>query len=213
MKRRCASSSLYCSGFGAMDYLSDDWPEYAVGPKDSLFAIGVASSNFARLEMVMQFIFASVLDLTIQNSEMISAKIGAEATVILTRQKLATLDWAEDTKDRVRHFLRGFDICLENRNHLMHSEASWLMGTYETDKTFLFKQTKKGEIRAASPKLPVLRNVADSMQVYIHYGRRLGNWINNHSTNPPAFPDAVFPLPDKPALPPNLDYSPDPQPL
>jgi hypothetical protein len=54
--------------------ISDDWPEYAVGPKDSLFAIGVASSNFTALEAVMQFIFATVLDLTIENSEMISAK-------------------------------------------------------------------------------------------------------------------------------------------
>ena len=131
--------------------IPDDWPEYAVGPKDSLFALGVASSNFTGLEMVMQFIFATVLDLTIENSEMISAKMGAEATVILMRQKLGTLKWEDHIKDRVLHFLRGFDICLENRNHLMHSEISWLMGTYETEKTFLFKRTKKGEMHVAAP--------------------------------------------------------------
>lgn len=193
--------------------IPDDWPEYAVGPKDSLFALGVASSNFTGLEMVMQFIFATVLDLTIENSEMISAKMGAEATVILMRQKLGTLKWEDHIKDRVLHFLRGFDICLENRNHLMHSEISWLMGTYETEKTFLFKRTKKGEMHVAAPRLPELRQIADSMMIFTHYGRRLGNWINNHSFDPPTFPDAAFPLPDKPALPHSLDYSSDPQAL
>ena len=193
--------------------ISDDWPEYAVGPKDSLFALGVASSNFTGLEMVMQFIFATVLDLTFENSEMISAKMGAEATVILTRQRLETLKWEDHIKDRVLHFLHGFDICLQNRNHLMHSEISWVMGTYETEKTFLFKRTKKGELHVAAPKLPELRRIADSMMIFTHYGRRLGNWINNHSSDPPTLPDAAFPLPDKPALPHSLDYSPDPQPL
>jgi hypothetical protein len=193
--------------------ISDDWPEYAVGPKDSLFAIGVASSNFTALEAVMQFIFATVLDLTIENSEMISAKIGAEATVILTRQKLATLKWEDRIEDRVQHFLRGFNICLENRNHLMHSEVSWTATVHPTEKTFLFKRNKKGELHMAGPKLPELRRIADSMMIFTHYGRRLGNWINNHSTDPPTFPEDVFPLPDKPALPHSLEYSPDPQPL
>jgi hypothetical protein len=87
------------------------------------------------------------------------------------------------------------------------------MATHKTDKTFLFKRTKGGELHMAAPKLPELRRVADSMMIFIHYGRRLGNWINNHSTNPPTFPDTVYPLPDKPGLPDSLDYSPDPQPL
>ena len=154
--------------------IADDWPEYAVGPKDSLFAIGVASSNFVRLETILHFIFATVLDLTQENSEMITSKLGAEAVVNLTRQTLDKLSWTPDTKDRVLHFLKGFEICLANRNHLMHSEISWLMGTYETEKTFLFKTTKKGEFHMAAPKLPELRRVADSMMIFTHYGRRFG---------------------------------------
>ena len=193
--------------------IADDWPEYAVGHKDSLFAIGVASSNFAALETVLHFIFATALDLTEENSETIASKLGAEAVIILTRQKLDKLNWPPEIKDRTLHFLKGFDICLANRNHLMHSEISWVMGAHKTEKTFLFKRTKKGELHMAAPKLPELRRVADSMMIFTHYGRRLGNWINNHSTDPPTFPDAAFPLPDKPALPHSLDYSPDPQPL
>ena len=191
---------------------SDEWPEYAVGSRDSLFAIGVASSNFAALEAVMQFMFGTVMDLSHENYEMIASKIGAEATVILTRQKLATLSWPDDTKDRVLHFLKGFDICLENRNQLMHSEIGYLTGS-ESDKNFLFKRTKKGELHMAAPTLTELREVADTSYRFSQYGRRLGNWINNHSTDPPTFPDVAFPLPDKPALPRSLDYSRDPQPL
>jgi hypothetical protein len=195
-----------------MDDLQE-WPQYATGPRESLFAIGVASSNFAALESVLHFMFGTLFDLGQDDYSMIASKIGTEAALILMRQKLDFLDWPQDTKDRIQHFLKGFEICLANRNHLVHSEISWLMGTHETEKTFLFKRTKKGELQMAAPRLPQLREIADTMHVYAQYGRGLGNWINNHRTEPPTFPDAAFPLPDKPASPAILGYSSDPQPL
>jgi hypothetical protein len=195
-----------------MDDLQE-WPQYATGPRDSLFAIGVASSNFAALEAVLHFIFGTVFDLGQDDYAMIASKIGTEATLILTRQKVDSLDCEQDIKDRLQHFLQGFQICLANRNQLVHSETSWLMSTHKTEKTFLFKRTKRGELHVAAPKLPQLREIADTMHVYKQYGVRLGNWINNHRTEPPMFPEAGFPLPDKPPLPVILDYSSDPQSL
>ena len=102
--------------------IADDWPEYAVGHKDSLFAIGVASTNFAALETMLHYIFETVLDLTQENSGMIASKLGAEAVVRLTRQRLDKLNWPPEIKDRTLHFLKGFEMCRTNRNHLMHSE-------------------------------------------------------------------------------------------
>ena len=78
----------------------------------SLFAIGVASSNFVALETVLHFIFATVFSLSQDDYSMIASKIGVEATIVLTRQKLALLDLKEEIKDRVEHFIKGFEICL-----------------------------------------------------------------------------------------------------
>jgi hypothetical protein len=38
-----------------------EWPEYDVGPRESVFALGVASINYARLEFAFSGVFAKVL--------------------------------------------------------------------------------------------------------------------------------------------------------
>jgi hypothetical protein len=40
------------------------WPDYDVGPHDAVFAIGVASINYARLEFAFSGLFAKVLGIT-----------------------------------------------------------------------------------------------------------------------------------------------------
>jgi hypothetical protein len=41
-----------------------EWPEYDVGPRESVFALGVASVSYARLEFAFSGVFAKVLGKT-----------------------------------------------------------------------------------------------------------------------------------------------------
>jgi hypothetical protein len=196
--------------------MADDpkWPAYPIGPRDSILALGVASINFVALETSLHFLFGTVFELGVDDQVLIPAKIGAEATMFLMRERLRRSDLSPTAKDHLEHFLKGFESCLENRNHLMHSQmVSAGSGIVRTEKTLLFKTTKKGALHGATPSLTELRQIADATHNFANYGRNLGNWINVNLSGKPTFSADAFPLPDKPALPQSLNYSPDPRPL
>lgn len=186
-----------------------DWPAYPTGPRDSIFAMGVASIKFAELEGVLHFIFGTVFGLDMDATTMIPAKIGNEAAVDLARRRLPAAGWTNPANDHIQHFLEGFGICLNNRNYLMHSELAWTGSA----STVLFRTSKQGRTLGAVPTLAELRAVADEIHAYTLYGRAVGNAINVRLSDPPVFPVSAFPWPDKPAAPRELQYSPDPQPL
>jgi hypothetical protein len=182
------------------------WPTYIIGPSDSIFAMGVASIKYAELESILHFMFKTVFYIEINPGNLITSKIGTEACAQLISQELENLPWPENIKDLVRHFMTGFGICLLNRNHLMHPDLAWIA----TPKTVLFKMTKPGNTIMAAPTIEELRQVADDMHACSEFGRALANHINNSTCDPPPFPPSAFPLPDKPARPQSLAYSPSP---
>ena len=199
--------------------LGQDWPTYQIGPRESVFAIGVASTKFTELESVLCFLFATVFRIGSDDATMIVAKVGNIAAVILMEQKLDRPSREElaigeikpktalaiAMEDHVRHFIKGFHVCASNRDHLMHSGLAWT-GRDEGD-TILFKTSKQGDTTISLPEPGKLRAVADGMDCYAHYGRAAANAINIRlASDPPAVP---FPWPDKPPLPHKLEYKSD----
>lgn len=181
------------------------WPPYPIGPRESIFAMGVAATKFTQLETVLHFVFASAFGLDMDIAELIVSKIGAKPSLELIEYWIEPRAESDAIRDAVSHFISGLNICLENRNLLLHSDLAWT-GTVDT---ILFKHSKKGKLTVAVPTLEELRCVADDMHAYCEFGRALGNHINNSSVSPPVFPAAAFPLPDKPPLPHKLQYTRD----
>jgi hypothetical protein len=178
--------------------VSRDWPSFAIGPDDSIFALGVISLKFMELETIFQFLFGAILRLDRDQTKVISAKLGTTAALeLLSRDRVAETTWSEDVKDHVLHFLSAMKICADNRNHLMHSGMAWRFGD---KRVVMYKRSRPGSLLALSTTLAELRQVADEMNFYCVYGRKLDNAISNPAT--------AFPLPKKkPDLPVKLEYS------
>lgn len=189
-----------------------EWPSYSVGPKDSIFAIGVVSVKFAELESILIFIFATVMGVHSDIATKTAAKIGSGPCLQLTIQLLETTGWSENIKDLVGHFGKAVSICMENRNHLIHSNVATLTSS---DETVLYKTSKQGNTIMAVPKLAELQLVADDMNLYTQFGRQLGNAINGSLAGTVLFSNGTspFPWPDKPPLPHTLTYTSDLHPL
>src|SRR6266478_4046188 len=100
------------------------WPPYEIGPHQSVFALGVASVNYARLEFALGGVFANVIGLTNELTWALLPKIRNEARVALLEQALCGRDWSHDRKERISHFIEAFKILAENRNLLMHSNLT-----------------------------------------------------------------------------------------
>ena len=213
MKRFSVSLGLNSTTtFERGDFMEDspEWPSYTIGPKESLFAIGVASAKFAELESVIEFIFGTVFGIGMNAATLIVAKIGSGTALGLMEKQLPQLEWSDDIKDRVEHFFKGIKICTDNRNQIVHSNLAW---TGANQKTVLYKTSKNGNVTASAQTAEQLRACADEINTYCVFGRQLGNAIGNSSTSPPAFPASAFPLPDKCPLPRPLEFQSDSIPL
>ncbi len=180
-----------------------EWPDYPIGPRNSVFAMGLISIKFAELESVLAFLFATQFEPGLDNTIALCAKVGSKACGELMDARLASHVWPDSTKQKVRHFLRAFFILTDSRNSLMHSNLAWVAGSH----TVLFKTARSGRTVAVAPTLEVLRRIADDMNAFVDYGRCLGNAINFASPDALKVFEGDFPYPDDPQLPAKLEYT------
>jgi hypothetical protein len=187
------------------------WPAYQTGPHDSIFAIGVISTNYAQLEFAVYGMFTTILGLESEVSSRIMYKTSAEMRDKLMREMLPTRDWPDNVKGLVQHFIEAYKICHENRNKLMHSN----LFAMSRDAIMLSKIGRDGKTTLANPLLSELRQVADDMKTYFDYGLWLSNMINFEilGLKPQAGDRWYRSWPDKPPLPIPLEYTSDPRPI
>ena len=84
--------------------ISEGWPSYTMGPRDSLFAIGVASAKYVELETVIEFLFGTVFELDMEATRIIMAKIGFEVASKLMSQRLNQIDMTSKDERRPHAF-------------------------------------------------------------------------------------------------------------
>jgi hypothetical protein len=149
------------------------WPTYSIGPKDSIFALGVVSANYASFEHAIHAMFAVILGIDSVVSRHLMFKIGAEMRDKMMREMLPTWPWPPNVMDLIEYFIAAQKICYDNRNLLMHSNL--ITGSEEA--TVLYKHQRDGKIALARPSIKELRQVADDMQIYYNYGMHLSSMI------------------------------------
>jgi hypothetical protein len=176
------------------------WPSYEVGPYDSVFALGVASVNYARLEFAFSGVFAKVLELPISQAWELLAKINNNERLRRMKNALQELNWPDDTKVRVTHFVEAFKILADNRNLLDHS----IIFSDPEGPTSLYKSDRKGKTIHAQVTVAELRQVADDMMRYFNYGLLLGKLIGPTGALVTLFSST---WPDQPPSPLRLDYT------
>jgi hypothetical protein len=183
----------------------DYWPTYATGPRESIFALGVISINYSRLEIAFARIFGIVLGIDWALSTLAMARIKSIETILaIMREALSKLDWPDDVKEQVGEFITAFKIFADNRNLLMHSTL--LAGG--TEANLLYKTNNAGKTTVARPTLQELRHLADEMYCYFNYSQHLANSIEARRVDWTASPVLQIPWPNTPSLPQLLQYRP-----
>jgi hypothetical protein len=182
------------------------WPAYEIGPRESVFALGVASVNYARLEFVFRLLFSTVTETPLDLTNALFMKLGNDGRTDLIERALPSRHWPEPANDYVRHFVAGFRKCAENRNHLMHSDVD---ERGDTSLTLLSKLNKRGVRIISITDLNELRTVADDMRAYSDFGLAVSRSIYAEIFGSAlARADGFVPWPSKPAEPHCLHYEP-----
>lgn len=184
-----------------------DWPQYQIGPKDSVFALGVVSANYVKYEQCVLGMFIVIVGLDVVSGRSIMFKLGTDVREKLMREMILTWPWPEDTIELCNHFIDAHKIIVENRNKLMHSNIMYHGKNHDG---MLYKTMRDGTYRFSMPSLVELRRVADDMQIYHNFGVQLATKLKADILKiPPLEGEVIFNTwPDKPPLPIPLQYSP-----
>lgn len=142
---------------------SDYWPKYQVGPRESIFALGVVGVKYAQLEFALTRIFATTLGISLDLGSMLMPKMTNYIRLRLLRERLPSCLWSAEVQDMVLHFVQAFEICAENRNLLMHSNIA----SMSQDAIILYKTNRDGRTVLCNPELRELRQVADEHGVIL----------------------------------------------
>lgn len=110
-------------------------------------------------------------------------------------------------KERVQHFIAGFDICAENRNFLMHSmthKASWDKAKTEYMTLRKAPRREPHRVNYLNLELTDLRRIAEEISDYDEYAISLFVWLQAQPLGRYFWADGTETtptLPDKPPTP------------
>jgi hypothetical protein len=125
---------------------------------------------------------------------------------MLIRHCLKSHPYCVREKEAIEHFTRGYAVCAESRNILLHAEVHYSRAENGKRKRVIFyKDSKKPPYfpNRYMPSLKSLRAIADSMQVFSEYGADLAwmirdaYWMKAET----GLMNIRRPLPRKPPLP------------
>jgi hypothetical protein len=174
----------------------EEWPSYNVGSKDSIFALGVISANYIRLELALIDLFIAVTGFEIYPSFLLMHNANNTDKLRLLRDRLRETAHPETIKDLVGHFADAFALISENRNKVMHSGL-----VNSQDALMLFKHNKNVEVETCRVSVEDLRDIADSALAYSQYAQHLSAMIR-----PREGDIAHSDWPQKPPLPSHIIY-------
>ena len=181
------------------------WPTYAIGSPEAIFCVGMISVNFAELTSVFSYIFTEIFDLDMDGGRAIVSKIGEKYTIDLAKERLKSEKFEIKNADLLGYFLTGFDVCLQNRNELLHAELSWM----RTDRPFFVRASRQGNMIGCLVTVQELQNFADSIKEFSNFGRAVINangWPELAKLIENAPPISDIPSPDKPLLPKRIEF-------
>lgn len=185
---------------------SRKWPRYEIGHKDYIFALGVISANFNKLEGGLRLQFAINVRLSADAVNFLFARLDNSQRIMLIRHCLTELPYNEQEKHAIDHFMKGYAICTENRNILLHAEVYYGAAADSKRKRMMFYKDSKKPPHFPNryiPSLIVLRRIADAMHDFSEYGFELAMMLRDTywMEEELGLKNLRRPLPDKPPLP------------
>ncbi len=174
-----------------------------MGSHDAVFALGVATVNYARLEFAFSHVFAKVLEISNNDTWALLPRINNYERLRRMRDALKALNWPENTKKRVTHFMDAFKILVDNRNLLAHSNIFSGIATPIS----LYKYDRDGKTIHTVVVADDLRQVADDIMMYFNYGLYFANSIGTDGAEGTMFSNK---FPSEPPLPQELNYTTQP---
>jgi hypothetical protein len=190
---------------------SKEWPTYLPGPRENIFALGVISLAYSNFEWLFAGVFREVTQTPDTVLRILFSKLPNNIRMETLSNFLEKMDWPEGLKDDIKHFMKGFQICAENRNLLMHSYSGGVRAS--TGDIVIMRTARSGDEVISLSTLPELREIADAINAFNSYAADVMVGINVFRQKKRKGEDISSfqsPSPDRPPLPRSLSWLPRP---
>ena len=174
-----------------------DWPEPYMENKDEIFAVGAIALSYGQLENTFRRLFSTITGMNELQVAALFQRIPNNIRQDILHELMDQGDLAEDAKNCVRYFTRGFKICADNRNDILHAHLGATVIGSRKHGIVLHKFSKSGNMQTCSPPPQELQIIAESMRTYAAFGAQ----VIAHARSSP------FPSLDRPPPPPELNWS------
>jgi hypothetical protein len=149
------------------------WPHYEVAPEESVYALGVASINYARFERTHVWMLCAITNMPEEQAVVFSSRGNPADRVKVMEIFLKHREWPEDALAAIKHYLKAMEILILNRNILVHSN----MIRGPNDQAAMYSTSKQGSNNMFQSTLAEIRQVADDLNTYFYFGFELANYI------------------------------------
>jgi hypothetical protein len=135
---------------------------------DAVFAIGSITLNYGKLENAFRDLFCLGTGMTSRQGYALFHRIQNDVRLAILDDLLPDRGLPDEGVQLTLHFMRAYNICVDNRNALMHSFD--LGQTYDRPGINLVKYTKAGSaIRFPAP-VSDLADLSDAMERFAIFG-------------------------------------------
>jgi hypothetical protein len=149
----------------------DAWPLYDSGPSEHIHALGVVSVNYNYLEWVLWKFHIYYLRADHSVTSLIFQKTPTNVRLQVLGQLAVRTVTDPEMRNHIKHFIKGYDRCANNRGILMHSQL--LAGRESNDIFPATKLSKKtGKLASYEFTLSDIRRVADEIHEWAEYGNQ-----------------------------------------
>ncbi len=182
------------------DWPRDEWAE--AGARDYLEALGVLSLRYDRLQLALIRLIESYL-IGIPDSilNQILFPMNNSQRLNLLKQIAVEMEQCEEVRELIAYFQKGFSICTENRNIVLHA------GGHLGDTHFHFIKNRRGppfDNGVYSVSLKGLRAICDSISEMTDFAWDINLYIRSETGRyrlDEYEDEKGFEIPQKPILP------------
>jgi hypothetical protein len=149
------------------------WPHYEVAPEESVYALGVASINYARFERTHVWMLCAIANMPEEQAVVFSSRTNPPDRIRIMEVFLKRREWPEEALAAIKHYLKAMEILILNRNILIHSN----MIRGPNDQAAIYSTSRQGSTSMFQSTLADIRQVADDLNTYFYFGIELANYI------------------------------------
>lgn len=178
----------------------EPWPSYKVADDAVVHALGVMNINFVRFEATQVYMLSAVANISTNQAAIFMGRINQVDRAVTIGRFLRVRTWPETAQAGIEAYLKGMRVLTENRNILVHSNIVD-MAVGKAIEPAIISLGRDGRTTVFESSLPAIRQVADDLYSYYHFGSNLSAYLATE-LSPNAREAGMLALGECPDLPP-----------